>query len=738
MARRNPHPAASTRPTAPAERLPAEPLWVIAAVVAGIALYWFLFYAHSAVRTGSLSLLLLPDEVARLSYDGDPALIRVGERLIVLFWVGAILATAWAAGSLMLRTIRIAAELTVLERCVFAIGAGLNVISLWMLAVGLCGLLQSRLSVLLPAAIVWSLAIWSIYRERKRPGQAAESPVTVDQRSAEPRPAELLSRRWLWTTAPFITLIVLGGMLPPWDFDVREYHLQVPKEWYQQGSVSFLPHNIYGNMPLGAEMHALAAMVATGDWWQGALIGKTVIACFAPLTAAALFACGRRFWNRTAGVVAAISYVTVPWVAHVSMSGLIDGAVGCYLLLALYALLLHQRSMQAVDDEEWRRSRSWDLHRLRHLILAGFLAGAAAACKYPAVLFVVVPLTLFAAFPTLRLLHWRAATVFLLAVVAGCGLWYGKNWGIAGNPTYPLLYGVFGGETRTPEKNAQWTDHAEVPRDAEGRQFSLSQLIESAARIGWQSDFHGPLIVPLALLALLRRRWRRPLGILLIFCLFFIASWWLVTHRIDRFLVPLLPAAALLAGAGALWTVNVYWSKALKVILAFGLVGSFLLTVSPMLGVADMRILVSLDYLRHDPPDPMTGLSRLHPAHRILNDVVPSGARVLLVGDARPFELDMDALYSTCFDDCLFEQLMAGRTTQQRRAILRRLNISHVYFDWQEIDRYRATYGFSDYVTRRRVHDEFVGPRSVLQPLNVPLDPAIGEIFAVSDSTSAG
>ena len=738
MARRKSHSTASRRPTGPAERLPAEPLWVISAVVAGIAAYWFLFYAHSAVRIGSLSLLLLPDEVARLWYDGDPALIRVGERLIVLFWGSAILATAWAVGSLMLRTIGIAAELDVLERCVFAIGAGLNAISLWMLAVGLCGLLQSRLSVLFPAAIIWSVAIWSIYRERNGPVQAAAAAVTLDQWSAEPRPAELLSRRWLWAIVPFITLIVLGGILPPWDFDVREYHLQVPKEWYQQGAVSFLPHNIYGNMPLGAEMHALAAMVATGDWWQGALIGKTVIACFAPLTAAALFACGRRFWNTTAGVVAAISYVTVPWVAHVSMSGLIDGAVACYALLALYALLLHRRGMQAVDDEEWRRSRPWNRHRLRYLILAGFLAGAAAACKYPAVLFVVVPLTLFAAFPKLRLFRWQAATVFLLAVVAGCGLWYGKNWVLAGNPTYPLLYGVFGGETRTPEKNAQWTDHAAVPRDAEGRRFSLSQLIESAAQIGWRSEFHGPLIVPLALLALLSRPWHRPAGILLLFCLFFIASWWLLTHRIDRFLVPLLPAAALLAGAGALWTTNVYWSRALKVLLALGLVASFLLTVSPTLGVADMRILVALDYLRHDPPDPQTGLSRMHPAHRIVNDVGPTGARVLLVGDARPFALDMDVLYSTCFDDCLFEQLMAGHTTQQRRAILRRLNISHVYFDWQEIDRYRATYGFSDYVTRQRVHTEFVGPRSVLQPLNVPLDPAIGEIFAVRDSTSAG
>ena len=63
---------------------------------------------------------------------------------------------------------------------------------------------------------------------------------------------------------------------------MREYHLQVPKEFYQQGQVGFLPHNAYGNMALGTEMLSLLAMVVAGDWWVGALAGKTVIAMFAP------------------------------------------------------------------------------------------------------------------------------------------------------------------------------------------------------------------------------------------------------------------------------------------------------------------------------------------------------------------------------------------------------------------------------------------------------------------------
>ena len=63
-------------------------------------------------------------------------------------------------------------------------------------------------------------------------------------------------------------------MLPPADFDVREYHLQAPKEFYQQGRIAFVPHNVYANMPLGMEMASLLGMVVTGDWWLGCWWGR--------------------------------------------------------------------------------------------------------------------------------------------------------------------------------------------------------------------------------------------------------------------------------------------------------------------------------------------------------------------------------------------------------------------------------------------------------------------------------
>ncbi len=88
--------------------------------------------------------------------------------------------------------------------------------------------------------------------------------------------------------------------MPPYEFDVVEYHLQSAKEFYQQGHIGFNDHNIYINMPLGLEMHSLAAMSLINGkdgWWLGGLIGKSVIGWHSLL--AAMLVGGLRRASRT-------------------------------------------------------------------------------------------------------------------------------------------------------------------------------------------------------------------------------------------------------------------------------------------------------------------------------------------------------------------------------------------------------------------------------------------------------
>jgi len=289
--------------------------------------------------------------------------------------------------------------------------------------------------------------------------------------------------------------------------------------------------------------------------------------------------------------------------------------------------------------------------------------------------------------------------IFVLAALLGCGLWFGKNWVLTGNPTYPLLYGVFGGKTRTIEKDRQWVN-AHRPKD-----FSAAALAKDFGRVGLTSEWLSPLLVPLAVLSLLERRRRLVLGLLAYFG-YVVAAWWLFTHRIDRFWIPALPLLALLAGAGACWSRQLWWRRGLIVVLVAGLVVEL---PAADLAVGYRPYFVSLDRLRRD-------TDRVDPWHRYLNAHVGRG-QVLVVGDAQVFDLEVPVLYNTCFDDCLFEQLVRGRSAPEIRSAFACRGISYVYVNWGEIQRYRSpgNYGFTDFV-QPLVLDELVG-QGILEPL---------------------
>jgi len=687
-------------------------------------------------RADFLVLLVCPDYLLA-NWLGSPPEFALVDRLPVLLVAGAILGVAGCLGWLLLKAMRLERSLNGLEVLVFAFAAGLNAISTYVLAVGLLGWLHNAAVFVVPGLAAIGLFGWLriVRPASQRKSESARSRAAPKKATgathAEESSADAASRRWLWAAVPFGLLIVLGAMLPPVDFDVREYHLQVPKEFYQQGRVAFLPHNVYGNMAMGTEMLSLLAMAVARDWWLGALAGKTVIAAFPLLTALGLVAAGRRFFSPQVGVLAAVIYLSIPWVILVSTTGLVEGAAACYLFLAVYAVLL------------WRSEG----RPLRLAILAGYLAGSAVATKYPAALFVLVPLTIWvwmkdphplplsrkrergvapeaagqaaqagSRWRSVRLesLTYRSGLAFVLAAAVGCGLWFGKNLALTGNPTYPLLYSIFDGKNWTAEKEAQW-NNVHLPHD-----FSPATLGSDLVRVGLKSEWLSPLVMPLAALGLFVPAYRRRLVPLALYFAFMIAVWWLFTHRIDRFWIPVLPLVAMAAGVGACWNPGRIGRRLLVAWLGAGLVVSFLMAGTTSPG-KDARLFVSLSRLRSDP-------LRVSAWHRYLNLYAGDG-RVLLVGDAEVFDLEMPILYSTCFDDSLFEEIVRGHTAAEIRREFQARGITHVFVDWGEIQRYRQSrYGFTDFV-QPEVFDDLV-KQGILNPLPV-IEGSLGRGYEV-------
>ena len=685
----------------PAPR-PATALWLSAGLALAALAYlaWFAF-ASPPRNGGQLPLRVellnqLRDPFSFVAQWFGPAGTPLGllDRLPVLLLAGLILLAAYGLGRLASESLRLFRELTRLEEGVLATAVGLNLLSTIVLLVGLVGMLRQGWLLWLLVVAGAGVGLWRLWRDH---WSRLRNEVVA---AAKPRSVLRVPRSALvWLTISFAVIIFLGSLLPPSDFDVREYHLQVPKEWLAAGQIGFLPHNVYGNMPLGAEMHALLGMAlwpGQRGWFYGALAGKVVIASHAVLAALGVFAAGKRVAGQAAGVLASLVFLSHPWVIHVSVTGLNDGVLASYVFLAIYAKWLARRGACS-------------------FLLPGLLAGAAASCKYPGLVFAVAPLALWAAIPARQILNPTddvkirpifALALFAVGVLFGSGAWYAKNAVLAGNPVYPLAYVLFGGKTRTAQKHAQWSTAHQVPRNEHGQRYSPGQFAGTLARIAGRDELASPLMVPLLVAA----------GIALFFAsrssiphsairtphfalsaavafLWILAVWWLVTHRIDRFLLPAWPLAAVLAAA-ALTIEDRWWRSAVYTIVAIGAGYCLLAGSSAMVG--DNRWFVAIEQLRRDEPWPDGMPLRVSAEHKWLNQNVPPGQAVLLVGDAAPFDLEMPVHYNTCFDDCLLCNWMLGKSADERRNELVRRKIAYVLVDWAEIRRYQSpgNYGF--------------------------------------------
>ena len=800
-----------------------------AAVLAGLAVYTAVFYAvplPSVLGPGGQPLrridllwqiLLLPDDWLFSAWFGTPPQFSLFDRLPVLLAAGAILLWAGVLGWLILRccganrlvrsrekkpfspgvhagkvgldsrsvthpawtpglneSATSIFQLSRLETFVFSLGAGLAVLSTWTLLMGLCGVLDRTWVFTLPAVATLAAAIWSWRRQRKsrRPtaagasadrssaGASAGVAVKLPPQQSELPPqhilggatdgrgfvSDVLRSKWLWLALPFVLAIVLSAMLPPMDFDVREYHLEAPKEFFQQGRITFLPHNVYANMPLGAGdvrpagNGRLRRLVAGGPGRQDGDCRLYAPLRFGPVRrrAEVLFHRGGR--GRRAGLY-----------LDPLGGGRLDGRPD-----RRRPGLLPVSGGICFAAEDYPRGG-----------LAGLFAGAAVATKYPAALFVLAPLAVWAVFASFskrgssiaqqtrkasknsrgltapaaesrnsssfggRFSHGffvgglltaaKRLTLYLLLAAAVCGPWFAKNWAFTGNPVYPLLYEQFDGRTWNAEKNARW-DKVHLPHD-----FTWETLGKDLGDVFLTSEWLSPLVVPLAALALLGTLIRiRPLASsqwlvwsLFAYFAFVIAAWWLCTHRIDRFWIPALPVLALLAGAGACWNVHRWWRGLLRLLLIAVLAANFLVASAG----SNNAWFVPLDDLRNDP-------QRIGPWHWFFNTQLPGGG-LLAVGDAAVFDIQRPVWYSTCFDDCVFEQLVKGKTAAEIRAELQQRKIAYVYVDWDEIARYRSpgNYGFTPFV--QPAVFQRLAAQGVLQPMPIAFQGHAGRLYRV-------
>ena len=591
------------------------------------------------------------------------------QRLPIVLAAALIGAAAIGLGDALAGLLRIRSRLRWPERIALEYGLGAAPLGALTLIVGRLGWLDPWFIRLALAALA-SIPLVEHGVRRIKPRVGAEREPPAPRRAADP-----LAWLFLLLVTPFVAVTLLGAMQPATDFDVLEYHLQGPKEYYQAGRIAFLPHNVYTNMPFDAEMLHLLGMSVMDDWWWGAFAGQLLVALFGPATAVLVYATAARLSPR-AGWLAVLAYLSTPWIYRMGITAYVEGPLCFYHIALIWAWLA------GPSTHEGRTGRSWGL--------LGLLAGGAMGCKYTALVSAVIPFGVLAIVDAARRRSLRPLLTFSLGWAVVMAPWLIKNVLDTGDPVYPLGYRVFHGRYWDDAMEAKW-QAVHGPRP-----FSWAELGASILDVAGRSDWQSPLFAAFAPLAFIRPGSRRLAGVMGAFAAYIFATWFLMTHRLDRFWLPLLPILAVLAGLGMDAFRHLAWGALLAVVLAVVLITSFVLDSSILTGLNEWT--GDLAFLRHDLPE------RLNRPLRLLDARLPPDARPLLVGQAAVFHVEHPVVYNTVFNVETLEEIATGKDSAAFHRALRDRHLTHIYVDWKEIQRHRQPggYGFTDFVTRER------------------------------------
>lgn len=520
--------------------------------------------------------------------------------------------------------------------------------------------------------------------------------------------------------SPFVTLFggilflaaflfLLAGAIPPFEYDMLEYHAQGAREILETGRIGFFPHNIYLNMPLGTEMLYLAGALLNpfpgSDRLMIGITGAKFFLAFVPLlTALGAALCALKIRGdggvkngNVLPIAAALATLSFPELFQVSANGLNDSVFGLFLLGTLYGLIPNRS----------RRSPEFPSP-----LLAGLCTGFAAGCKYTAVPFLLVPTAFAFLLPAVRSSQrWRELGLFSAGAAAAGGGWYLKNLCYTGNPFYPLAYSIFGDRTGfwNMMKNLRWAEaHS-------SSQFSPANFVSDLARV-FTEDFASLLFAPLVLLVFpaavrffIRRREKQFVS-LFVYTVFFFLLWWTVTHRLIRFLVPIIPAASIL---GALVWDRLRSSAGAKSVrfgfdlfLAAGALYALSVDIAATPG-----LLVPIPDLLRDTDRYGTAAVKIDTDPNIAAGNEDSPQKLLLAGEARGFAFRrVPVLYNTCWDDSCFHALLPNEWKDKKnwnwsdgeikyiRSRFQEERIGTVLVDFHEIFRFlsNGNYGLSD------------------------------------------
>ncbi|MBM3470598.1 MAG: hypothetical protein FJX73_07385 [Armatimonadetes bacterium] len=530
----------------------------------------------------------------------------------------------------------------------------------------------------------------------------------VHCRSGGREPAGSPAATWWWGLVVLMLIGMVGAVAPEVRHDALTAHLPVAREFAQQRAIVEMRQQIQSYLPLNAHiLYAAGMLFAPGE------AAPKLMHYAAGVHAGMLtYGLGARLFTPWVGLASAAILVSTPLIYWTGGTAYTDLWSVLFVVAALAALVCFMERPSC-----------------QRALATGVLTGTLLGFKLTN-LIVALPVTVVLALVgglSSGRLKTRLGLIgsFTLGAVVTGSIWYGRAWVLTGNPVFPMLNAVFKSPFWSLE-NTKFNMHL----------FGMGTSLWDLVRLPWNVSLHPTrfvedgsigliylLLLPFALLAIARRRiapW--ACGVLLAGGLV-----WFFNAQYLRYLLPLLPLAAIIGAAGLLDRAR-HGKGGLRlgvVLLAAAMMTAvtWITPGSPAFPTAVVRGTVTrADYTAAH----VAGFRVAEYVRRTL----PQSARIYGAGEDMAFYYDRFFVpiswLGRIYDPALPDAVLGARTGAEIQTVLKRAGFSHLVLnrDYPVITRWRRAGGW---LAREAPWEE--GPR---------LEYAYGEYYLFQLSPPAG
>jgi hypothetical protein len=608
-----------------------------------------------------------------MSLPGAPLLAAAGVVVFGTMWVDpsrlwlllvpvSLLLAAFAAGTLVDRAVGglpTGSDPPAMFQLAVHIGVGLACLSLLAVFSALAGVLWVAGIAALPLA---GFGLWQVIRQsvRLRPSR----PHLVPALGGLAMGAAWLVA-WLWAT------------IPPTFFDELAYHLVIPQRALATGELQVMPWVYFTLMP-----HASDLLLAWGMAFGGDLGARATL--FALWVACSLAAWGLTemiAWPRSgqwAGPLVAGALATSPTLWFLATLPFAETCLSLGVVAAAAVLAA------AHDDR-----RPW--------VSFGLLLGLIATVKLSGLYWVV------AALAAAAVAGWSRRELAMASFVALASVtpWWIRAFLHTGNPIYPMAYELLGGHFWSKESHARVL--GDLPYgtgglDLAGLMRLPLDLVLYPERFGSASEAGAlaigavcmvltlPAVARVAGLGARERRLCDATATLVLVA----GICWVATSPTTRFFAPGLVLGLSALAAAALRLGRTGQVVALTCVLALGAWGTSRYVGQHAFVFSSYEVALG----REETDAYMARQIDHFGAARFVRETLPAQARLLFIGETRPYYFAREAVAPSAYDSHPLQRWVLESSSTG--ALARRLDaegISHVVLNVREFKRIHDSYG---------------------------------------------